>query len=65
MRYFEIVRPSAGHISTYTDAIEAAPREPLESGIWIPSNANRPALVSNSLINRPSRRLHLSPRRSQ
>ena len=40
MRYFEIVRPSAGHISTYTDAIEAAPGEPLESGIWKQSNAN-------------------------
>ena len=65
MRYFEIVKPSAGHISTYADAIEAALGEPLESGIRKPSKADRPALVSNSLINRPSRRRHLSPRRSQ
>ena len=65
MRYSEIVKPSAGHISTYADAIEAALRVPLESGIRILSKANRPALVSNSLINRPSGPLHLSTQRSR
>ena len=61
MRYFEIVKPSARHVRADADPKEAAPGKPIESRIQKPLKPNRPALVSNSLIqiNQRSRRRHL------
>ena len=66
MRYFEIVKPSARHIAADTGPREAAAeerriREMKTVGAWAIANS----VASPDLINRPSRRWHLSPRRSQ
>ena len=66
MRYREIVKPSARHIAADTGPREAAAeerrtREMKTVGAWaIPNSPG-----SQTLISQPSRRPHLSPRRSQ
>ena len=65
MRYFEIVKPSARHVSADADPREAAPGEPRNGAIETAGEwASRTSLGSNR-VNRPSRQQHLSPRRSQ
>ena len=66
MRYFEIVKPSARHIAADTGPREAAAeerrtREMKIAGAWVTANP----VASPNLTSRPSRRRHLSPRRSQ
>jgi hypothetical protein len=61
MRYFEIVKPSVG-----TDPREGAVGERRSGRIEKAgelTTANSPQAINR--INRPSRRQHLSPRRSQ
>jgi hypothetical protein len=67
MRYFEIVKPSTKHILADAEPRDTAPKNPVDSGIRKQLKPGRPALVSNSSnqINQPSRRRHLSFRRSQ
>ena len=65
MRYFEIVEPPARHILADADPKETAPGQHAMAGY---ETAGRRAMhLSNLLnpINRPSRRPHLSPQRSQ
>ena len=66
MRYFEIMKPSARHIEPTLArekplAEERRMRGMKTVGAWAIANS----VASPDLINRPSRRWHLSPRRSQ
>jgi|HubBroStandDraft_6_1064221.scaffolds.fasta_scaffold4366610_1 hypothetical protein len=67
MRYFEIAKPPARHILAEVDQTEAVPGEPVKSAIRKPLKLSPPVLVSDSLnqLNQPSRRRHLSTRRSR
>ena len=75
MRYFEIVKPSARHILADADQREAAGelrsgriKGPVEIGMRKQLESVRPALQfcrAQDLPKQPSRRQHLSPRRSQ
>ena len=75
MRYFEIARPSACHILTDADPKDAAGE--LRSGwlrgqwrlgcanSWNPSDRHCNFPRAQDLLNRQSRRQHLSPRHSR
>ena len=63
MRYFEIVKPPARHIEP-TLARERPPGKTTQSRDGNRWRAGHQFVASNP-INRPSRRPHLSPRRSQ
>ena len=63
MRYFEIVKPSARRIPTDTDAREAIEQERRSRKIETAGERCLSNLFNR--INQPSRRRHLSPRRSQ
>ena len=71
MRYFEIVKPSARHISANADRRERTVEEPCcgrELGVGAVENrqdATANLQETQTLINRQSRRRHLSSRRSQ
>ena len=75
MRYFETAQPSAWHILTDADLNDAAGeprrgrlRDQWSFGVRKQWESVRPALQfcrAQDLPNRPSRRQHLSPRRSQ
>ena len=75
MRYFEIVKPSAWHILADADPKDAA-GEPRSGGLrdqwrlgcansWNPSDRHCNFARAQDLLNRQSRRRHLSPLRSQ
>jgi hypothetical protein len=49
MLYFEIDKPSARYVRGDADPKEAAPAEPIESGIRRPLTANRTALINVGL----------------
>jgi hypothetical protein len=66
MRYFEIVKPSARHIAADTGPREVAAEERRTREMKaVGASATANSVASPDLINRPSRRWHLSPRRSQ
>jgi hypothetical protein len=75
MRYFEIAWPSAWHILTHADPRDAA-GEPRSGWLrdqwrlgcansWNPSGRNCNFSGAQYLLNRQSRRRHLSPLRSR
>ena len=73
MRYFEIARPTTDTISAATDTRDAAgelgsakrPRRLGCANSWNPSDRRCNFVGAQDLLNRRSRRQHLSPRRSQ
>ena len=68
MRYFEIVKPSARHILGDVDLKEPTPGKPRIDGMKSAGNWQSGTSIlpePQTLINRPSRQRHLSPRRSQ
>jgi hypothetical protein len=74
MRYFEIAKPPARHILNDIEPKEAVPGEPRGGTIGTARERGTEAFQAQrtsvgvelvKLINRPSHRRHLSPRRSR
>ena len=63
MRCFAIVKPLGRYVLADADPVETAPGEPVESRIREPCKPNRSNWLNQ--ISQPSRRPHLSLRRSQ